>query len=84
MARRAQAAGIPAVLLAGAKGAGCETLLTKGFTAVAALAQDGDNLQDLMQDARPALTRAAVTTGTGEAVEQISKSTSSSAAQHSS
>jgi glycerate 2-kinase len=59
VARRAQAAGVPTFLLAGTKGAGWETLLTKGFTAVAALAQEGDNLQDLMQDARPALTRAA-------------------------
>jgi glycerate kinase len=59
VARRAQAAGVPTVLLAGTKGAGWETLLTKGFTSVAALAQEGDNLQDLMQDARPALTRAA-------------------------
>ena len=57
--RRAQAAGVPAVLLAGTKGAGWETLLTQGFTSVATLAQEGDNLQDLMQDARPALTRAA-------------------------
>jgi len=59
VARRAQAAGIPAVLIAGTKGAGWETLLTKGFSAVTTLGQEGDNLQDLMQDARPALTRAA-------------------------
>jgi glycerate kinase len=59
VARRAQAAGIPTVLLAGSKGAGWETLLTKGFSSVASLAQEGDNLQDLMHDARPALTRAA-------------------------
>ncbi len=59
VARRAHAAGVPAVLIAGSKGAGWETLLTKGFSSVASLAQEGDNLQDLMQDARPALTRAA-------------------------
>jgi len=59
VARRAQAAGIPTVLIAGTKGAGWEALLTKGFSSVASLAQEGDNLQDLMQDARPALTRAA-------------------------
>lgn len=59
VARRAQAAGIPAVLIAGTKGAGWETLLTKGFSAVTTLGQEGDNLQDLMHDARPALTRAA-------------------------
>ena len=59
VARRAQAAGIRTVLIAGTKGAGWEGLLTKGFSSVASLAQEGDNLQDLMQDARPALTRAA-------------------------
>ena len=59
VARRAQAAGVPTVLLAGTKGAGWETLLTKGFNLVTTLGQEGDNLQDLMQDARPALTRAA-------------------------
>jgi glycerate 2-kinase len=59
VARRAQAAGVPTVLLAGSKGAGWETLMGKGVTEVVALAQEGDNLQDLMHDARPALTRAA-------------------------
>ena len=59
VARRAQAAGVPTVLVAGSKGAGWETLLTKGFSVVTTLAPEGDNLQDLMQDARPALTRAA-------------------------
>jgi glycerate 2-kinase len=59
VARRAQAAGVPTLLLAGSKGAGWETLIGKGVSAVVALAQEGDNLQDLMQDARPELTRAA-------------------------
>jgi glycerate kinase len=59
VARRAQAAGVPTVLLAGTRGAGWETLLTKGFSSVTTLAQEGDNLQDLMHDARPALTHAA-------------------------
>jgi glycerate kinase len=59
VARRAQAAGIPTVLLAGTTGPGWETLLSKGFNSVTTLGQEGDNLQDLMQDARPALTRAA-------------------------
>ena len=59
VARRAQAGGVPAVLLAGTRGAGWETLLTKGFSSVTTLAQEGDNLQDLMHDARPALTHAA-------------------------
>ena len=59
VARRAQTAGVPAVMVAGTKGAGWEALLTKGFSSVTTLAQEGDNLQDLMHDARPALTRAA-------------------------
>jgi len=59
VARRAQSAGIPTVLIAGTKGAGWESLLTKGFSSVTTLGQEGDNLQDLMQDATPALTRAA-------------------------
>ena len=59
VAHRAQAAGVPTVLIAGTRGAGWEALLTKGFSSVASLAQEGDNLQDLMHDARPALTRAA-------------------------
>jgi glycerate 2-kinase len=59
VARRAQAAGVPAVLIAGTTGAGWETLLTKGFSSVTTLGQEGDNLQDLMHDAGPALTRAA-------------------------
>jgi glycerate kinase len=59
VARRARAAGVPTVLIAGTKGSGWETLLTKGFISVTTLGQEGDNLQDLMQDARPALTRAA-------------------------
>lgn len=59
IARRAQGAGVPVVLVAGSKGAGWETLLKKGISSVLALAQEGDNLTELMQDARPALTRAA-------------------------
>ena len=59
VARRAQAAGVLTVLLAGSKGPGWETLMGKGVTEVVALAQEGDNLQDLMHDATPALTRAA-------------------------
>lgn len=66
VARRAQAAGVPTLLMAGSKGPGWETLIGKGVTAVVALAQEGDNLQDLMQDARPALTRA-----TARAVKEI-------------
>jgi glycerate kinase len=59
IARRAHAAGIPALLIAGTKGPGWETLSGKGVTAVEVLAQEGQNLQDLMQTPGPALTRAA-------------------------
>jgi glycerate 2-kinase len=66
VARRAQAAGVPTLLMAGSKGPGWETLIGKGVSAVVELAQEGHNLQDLMQDARPALTRA-----TARAVKEI-------------
>ena len=63
VARRAQKARVPTLLLAGSKGPGWEKLTANGVTAVVTLAQEGDpeghNLQDLMQDAGPALTRAA-------------------------
>jgi glycerate 2-kinase len=63
VASRAHKAGIPTLLLAGSRGPGWETLSAKGVTAVVTLSQEGDpeghNLQDLMQDAGPALTRAA-------------------------
>jgi glycerate 2-kinase len=60
VARRAQAAGIPTLLIAGSKGSGWETLKAKGVSAVVTLAEEGDNLGQLMQDADQALTRAAV------------------------
>jgi glycerate kinase len=63
VARRARAAGVPTLLLAGSKGPGWEELAGMGVSAMVTLAQDtereGDNLQDLMRDAAPALTRAA-------------------------
>jgi glycerate kinase len=63
VARRAQAAGIPTLLIAGSKADGWETLLTSGVTTVVSLATiagaGGHNLHDLMRDARPALTEAA-------------------------
>lgn len=63
VARRAKAAGVPTLLLAGSKGPGWEELAAMGVGSVVTLAQDrepeGDNLQDLMRDAAPALTRAA-------------------------
>lgn len=60
VARRAQAAGVPTLLLAGSKGPGWETLSQKGVSAVVTLAEEGDNLEQLMRDADHALTRAAV------------------------
>lgn len=59
VARRAQAAGIPVLVIAGSKGTGWETLSEKGVSAVEVLAQEGDNLQELMRDSGPAMTRAA-------------------------
>ncbi len=63
VAKRAKAAGIPTLLLAGSRGPGWESLSSMGVTSVITLAQDADpeghNLQVLMQEAAPALTRAA-------------------------
>jgi glycerate kinase len=59
VARRAEAAAVPVLLIAGSKAEGWETLREKGVTAVEVLAQEGDNLRDLMQDPAPALTQAA-------------------------
>jgi len=63
VARRAKAAGIQILLLAGSKGPGWETLSSMGVTRVVTLVTDGDpeghNLQVLMHHAAPELTRAA-------------------------
>ena len=63
VARRAQAAGIPTLLLAGSKGPGWESLSSLGVTSIVTLAQNGDpeghNLQVLMHDAATELTRVA-------------------------
>lgn len=63
VARRAQAAGIPTLLIAGSKGKGWEALKSSGVISVVALAQgmdpEGHNLEDLMRDSGPSLTRAA-------------------------
>jgi glycerate 2-kinase len=63
IARRAQAAGVPTLLIAGSKGKGWESLSMSGVTTVVTLTQEtgteGHNLNDLMRDAGPALTRAA-------------------------
>src|SRR5713101_6952811 len=63
VANRAKSAGIPTLLLAGSRGPGWDSLSSMGVTSVVTLAQEGDpeghNLQVLMHDAAPALTRAA-------------------------
>jgi glycerate kinase len=63
VAKRAHAAGIPVLLLAGSKGPGWESLNSMGVTSIVTLAESGDpeghNLQVLMQDASPELTRVA-------------------------
>src|SRR5258706_3697209 len=63
VAKRARSAGIPTLLLAGSRGPGWESLSSMGVTSVVTLAEEADpeghNLQVLMHDAAPALTRAA-------------------------
>lgn len=63
VAKRAHAAGIPTLLLAGSRGPGWQSLLSMGVNSVVTLAQEGDpeghNLQVLMHDAPQELTRAA-------------------------
>jgi glycerate kinase len=59
VARRAAVAGVPVLLIAGSKAKGWETLREKGVNTIQVLAQEGDNLRDLMQDPAPALTQAA-------------------------
>jgi glycerate kinase len=58
VAKRAKAARIPVLLMAGSKGSGWEALSELGVTAVVTLDEEGDNLQQLMQDAGQMLTRA--------------------------
>jgi glycerate kinase len=58
VAKRAQAAKIPVLLIAGSKGPGWEALSELGVSSVATLDEVGDNLQQLMQDAGQMLTRA--------------------------
>ena len=63
VARRAREAGVPVLLLAGSRGPGWESLSSLGIDSIVTLAEDGDpgghNLQVLMHDAAPELTRAA-------------------------
>jgi glycerate kinase len=60
VARRAHAAHVPTLLLAGSKGLGWEALSRLGVSAVVTLAEEGENLELLMRDADRALTRATV------------------------
>ena len=60
VAKRAQAARIPVLLIAGSKAPGWEALSDLGVTAVVTLDEEGDNLQQLMGDAGEMLKRAAV------------------------
>lgn len=59
VAKRAKAARIPVLLIAGSKGPGWEALRDLGVTAVVTLDEEGDNLQQLMRDAGQLLTRTA-------------------------
>jgi glycerate kinase len=59
VAKRAKAARIPVLLIAGSKGPGWEALSGLGVTSVLTLDEEGDNLQQLMRDAGALLTRTA-------------------------
>jgi glycerate kinase len=59
VAKRAQEARIPVLLIAGAKGPGWEALSDLGVTAIVTLDEEGQNLQQLIREAGPMLTRAA-------------------------
>jgi glycerate 2-kinase len=59
VAKRAQEARIPVLLIAGTKGPGWEALKDLGVTSVVTLDEEGDDLQQLMRDAGQMLTRAA-------------------------
>jgi glycerate kinase len=60
VAKRAKAARIPVLLIAGSKAPGWEVLSDLGVTAVVTLDEEGDNLQQLMGDAGEMLRRATV------------------------
>ena len=60
VAKRAHAAGIPVVLLAGSKGPGWEALSKLGVTSVVTLTEEGVNLQQALNEPGRMLTRAAV------------------------
>jgi glycerate kinase len=60
VAKRAQAAGVPVLLLAGSKGQGWEALKQLGVGEVLTLREEGNDLQQVMRDADGMLSRAAV------------------------
>ena len=60
VAKRAHAAGVPVVLLAGSKGPGWEALKGLGVTLIVALTEDGEDMQQALRDPEGSLTRAAV------------------------
>jgi glycerate 2-kinase len=60
VAKRAQEANIPVLLLAGSKGPGWEALREMGVSAIVTLAQEGEDLQLLMRKADEALMRTTV------------------------
>ncbi|HET6347436.1 MAG TPA: glycerate kinase, partial [Myxococcota bacterium] len=57
VARRAQAAGIPAVLLAGHLGQGWERVLEEGVSAVLPLAEGPSSVEDMIESAPGLLER---------------------------
>jgi len=69
VAKRAQAARIPVLLIAGSKAPGWEALSDLGVTAVVTLDEEGDNLQQPMGDAGEVLRRAAARACTERAWE---------------
>ena len=60
VAKRAQAAGVPVVLLAGSKGPGWEALNRLGVSSVLTLREEGEDLQQAIRDADRMLFQAAV------------------------
>lgn len=58
VARRAHAAGVPVLMVAGSKGPGWESVLRLGVASVTSVVQEGHNPHQPMPDAAPALTRA--------------------------
>lgn len=60
VARRARAAGVPVLLLAGSKGPGWEALNGLGVASVVTLTEEGIDLQQAMNDPERMLSRAAV------------------------